>query len=141
MIMAVTPLTNISCATLEKEQQTNASGIQNLLKNVGAAIGTSIATTMISRFSQVHQMMMIKSLTETNDVYMQKLNSFISSFAQYTDLSTATYMAKVQIYELLRQQATLWGYIETFRYYALASLLVIPFIYLLHEDRKRKNNN
>ena len=72
---------------------------------------------------------------------MQRLNSFISSFAQYTDLSTATYMAKVQIYELLRQQATLWGYIETFRYYALASLLVIPFIYLLHEDRKRKNNN
>ena len=138
IVMAVTPLTNISCATLKNEQQTNASGVQNLVKNVGAAIGTSVATTMISRFSQVHQMMMIKSLTETNDVYLEKLNAYISTFIHYTDLSTATYMAKFQIYQILKQQTALWGYIETFRYYALASLIIIPFVCLLSEEKSKK---
>ena len=51
MILSMVPLSNISCATLSNEEQTNAAGVQNLLKNTGAAIGTSVATTMITRFS------------------------------------------------------------------------------------------
>lgn len=53
MILAMVPMVSLSCSTLRNEQQTNAAGVQNLLKNTGAAIGTSLITTMISRFSQV----------------------------------------------------------------------------------------
>ena len=45
MIMAMVPLIELSCRTLRNDQLTNASGVQNLLKNVGAAIGTSLVTT------------------------------------------------------------------------------------------------
>ena len=136
MIMAMVPLANISCATLQNEAQTNASGVQNLLKNIGAAIGTSIATTMITRFSQMHQHMMIKSLTETNSVYAERLNSMISSFITQVDLPTATHMAQAQIHNILRQQATLWGYVETFRYFAVAVILILPFVCFLHDSVK-----
>ena len=136
MIMAMVPLANISCATLPNEAQTNASGVQNLLKNIGAAIGTSIATTMITRFSQMHQHMMIKSLTETNSVYAERLNSMISSFITQVDLPTATHMAQAQIHNILRQQATLWGYVETFRYFAVAVILILPFVCFLHDSVK-----
>lgn len=136
MVMAMVPLANISCATLPNEAQTNASGVQNLLKNIGAAIGTSIATTMITRFSQMHQHMMIKSLTETNSVYAERLNSMISSFITQVDLPTATHMAQAQIHNILRQQATLWGYVETFRYFAVAVILILPFVCFLHDSVK-----
>lgn len=136
MIMAMVPLANISCATLSNEEQTNAAGVQNLLKNTGAAIGTSIATTMITRFSQMHQNMMIKSLTETNGVYAERLNSMISSFITQVDLPTATHMAQTQIHNLLRQQTTLWGYVETFRYFAVAVILILPFVCFLHDSVK-----
>lgn len=136
MIMAMVPLSNISCATLPKEAQTNASGVQNLLKNVGAAIGTSIATTMISRFSQAHQMMMIKSLTDTNPVYSERVNTLASSFLGQVDFPTAIHMAQSQIYGMLREQAMLWGYVETFRYFAVAAIFIIPFVYFLRENRK-----
>lgn len=138
MILAMMPLTNISCATLSPESQTNASGFQNLVKNVGAAVGTSIATTMITRFSQVHQNMMIKSLTETNDVYMERLNALASTFATSADWQTAVHMAQVQIHNILRQQAILWGYVETFRYYAVAVILILPFVFLLKEEFKKQ---
>lgn len=136
MIMAMVPLSNISCATLPKEAQTNAAGVQNLLKNTGAAIGTSIATTMISRFSQAHQMMMIKSLADTNNVYSERLSAMTSSFLSQVDLPTATYMAQAQIHNMLRQQATLWGYVETFRYFAVAVIVILPFVFFLYEGKK-----
>lgn len=138
MVLSMVTLSNISCATLSNEEQTNASGVQNLFKNVGAAIGTSIATTMIARFSQAHQMMMVKSLTETNSVFAERINAISSAFMTQVDPMTAVHMAQGQIYGLLRQQAALWGYVETFRYYAVAVVLILPFIYFLNDTTKKE---
>ena len=140
MVMSMVPLANISCATLPNEAQTNASGVQNLFKNVGAAIGTSVAMTMISRYSQAHQMMMVGYLNDTNTVYTERLQVLTSAFMQYTDPVTATHMAQAQIYGLLRQQAALWGYVETFRYYAVAVILILPFIYFLKDNSKKQKS-
>ena len=137
MILTMVPLSNISCATLNNEDQTNAAGLQNLVKNVGAAIGTSIATTMISRFSQVHQMTMVNFLSEGNNGYLERLQSMTSSFLPLTDLQNATYMAQTQIYGLLKQQATFWGYVETFRYFAVAVVFILPFVFFLNENKQK----
>ena len=140
MVLAMVPLSNISCATLSNEEQTNASGVQNLFKNVGAAIGTSIATTMIARFSQAHQMMMVKSLTDTNPVFSERIHAISSAFMTQVDPATAIHIAQGQVYRLLSQQAALWGYVETFRYYAVAVILILPFIYFLNDTSREKRD-
>ena len=136
MVLSMVTLSNISCATLPNEMQTNASGVQNLFKNVGAAIGTSIATTMIARFSQVHQMMMVKSLTDTNQVFSERVHAISSAFMTSVDPATAVHMAQAQIYRILHQQAALWGYVETFRYYAVAVIFILPFVFLLKDNTR-----
>ena len=139
MLLSMVPLSNISCSTLSNKDQTNAAGLQNLVKNVGAAIGTSIATTMISRFSQIHQMTMVKFLNDNNQVYSERLNALASNFVSNNmEISTAIHMAEGKLYNMLIQQSTLWGYVETFRYFALAVVLILPFVYFLHEDKKPK---
>ena len=140
MVLSMVTLANISCSTLPNEAQTNASGVQNLFKNVGAAIGTSIATTMIARFSQAHQMMMVKSLTDTNQVFTERIQAISSAFITQVDPVTAVHMAQAQVYRLLRQQAALWGYVETFRYYAVAVMIVLPFVYFLKDTSRKKEN-
>ena len=141
MVMSMVPLSNISCATLPNEAQTNAAGVQNLLKNTGAAIGTSIATTAITRFSQVHQMMMTHGLTDTNPVFSERVHAISSAFITQTDWATATYMAQAQIYRLLRQQSVLWGYVETFRYFAVAAILILPFVLFLNDTTRKDRKN
>ncbi len=136
MIMAMVPMMNVSCSTLTNDQQTNAAGVQNLLKNIGAAVGTSLATTMISRFGQVHQMMMVGHLNFSNDVYTQKLNSLAASFASSTDMSTALNMAQGQLYNQLLQQSSLWGYVETFRYFGIAAFVIIPLVVLFIKHKR-----
>ena len=122
-------------ATARRARQI-AAGVQNLLKNIGAAIGTSLATTMISRFGQAHQMMMVGHLNFSNDVYTQKLNALASTFASGTDIATATHMAQAQLYNQLLQQASLWGYVETFRYFGAAAFIIIPLVVIFIRHKK-----
>ena len=135
MIMAMVPMMNLSCSTLTNDEQTNAAGVQNLLKNIGAAIGTSVATTMISRFSQVHQMMMVGHLNFASDTFVQKTTAMAASFATSTDLSNATHMAESMVYNQLIQQASLWGYVETFRYFGIAAFVIIPLVLLIRSKQ------
>lgn len=73
MTIAMIPLVSFSCLTVDSKEMSNASGLQNFIKTIGGAIGTSLVATFISRFSQMHQFMLIKHLNETNDIYMAKL--------------------------------------------------------------------
>lgn len=135
MVMAMVPLVELSCRTLRNDQLTNASGVQNLLKNVGAAIGTSLVTTLISRLSQVHQYMMVGKLSELNNAFIERVQAYTGTFSGMTDFASAMYSAKGFLYNQLIQQATLWAYIDTFRIFAIACIVISPLVILM----KRKN--
>jgi len=141
MILSMVPLVNLSCCTLKNSQLTNASGVQNLFKNIGAAIGTSIVTTCVSRFSQTHQFMLVGKLSETNNAFIERVNALTGAFSGLTDHATATFMAKTQIYGQLVQQAHLWAYIDTFRYFALAAFAIIPLLLLVRSPKTLEKQN
>lgn len=130
MCLGMTTLTSLSFSTLHYTQITNASGLQNLVKNIGGAIGTSISSTLISRLSQKHQYMMVGALADTNSQFPERLNSMVEAFSQ-VDVNQGIIMAKSVLYNQLLQQSRLWAYIDTFRIFAIACLLVIPFIIMI----------
>jgi DHA2 family multidrug resistance protein len=131
MGLCMMPLVSLSVITLKNSQMTNASGLQNMVKNIGGAIGTSIVSTIISRMSQVHQAHAVKSLTDLNTVYQTKIAMTTAALSQHVDSVTAAYMAKYSLYGQLIQQSTLWGFIEAFRIVGLVAILIIPLIFLL----------
>ena len=49
------PINTAAYGTLSNEQIGNASGLFNLMRNVGGSIGISIATTLLTRRTDVHQ--------------------------------------------------------------------------------------
>ncbi len=134
MSFAFIPLVSLSVITLKNSQMTNASGLQNLLKNVSGAIGTSIAGTFVSRFSQIHQHYMVDNLNPMNPVYQIKLSSLIGAFSNMTNETVAQAMAQYSIYGDMVKQATLWGYMETFRIYSLATFVIIPLILFIRKS-------
>ena len=79
--MTITVLTTASMETISNAKMTNASGVQNLVKNLGAAIGTSLVATMVSRYSQAFQHNMVGFLDPNNPVYAERLASMTSFFA------------------------------------------------------------
>ena len=134
--LSMIPIINLSLDTLKNEQMTNASGIQNLLKNIGGAIGTSLVATMLTRYAQVHQFMLVRNLTELNPNYIERVQATAGALSQYVHSSVAGYMAQYSLYGQLIKQSTLWAFMDAFRIFGFSCLVIIPLLLLLD---KRKN--
>ena len=67
------PLTTLAIGTLRNEQIGNATGLQNLVRNIGGSVGLSYVSTMLQRYSQAHQAMMVGQLSPLNPQYQQHL--------------------------------------------------------------------
>lgn len=136
LVFTMMPITTLSCITLRNDQMTNASGFQNLLKTIGGAIGTSLVATMLSRFSQVHQHGLVKSMHDLNPVYSERLSAYAASFIhQAGDMFNAAYMAGKMLFNQLIQQSALCAYMTTFKVFAAACFILVPFMFLLKGEK------
>ena len=135
--LTITVLTTASMETIANSQMTNASGVQNLVKNLAAAIGTSLVATMVSRYSQAFQHHLVGFLDPNNPVYAEKLVSMTSFFCQFDVYAVAYQKAQGMLYNQLLQQATLCAYMETFRVWGLITFICLPLILLYGRNRKK----
>ncbi len=136
MGLSMIPIMNLSVDTLKNEQMTNATGIQNLLKNIGSAIGTSLVATMLTRFAQAHQYMLVGKMSELNPVFIERVQTTAGALSAYTEHSVAQYMAQYSYYGQLVKQSTLWAFIDSFRIFGVLCLAVIPLLLLMKKIKK-----
>lgn len=131
MGLSMVPIMNLSVDTLRNEQMTNATGMQNLLKNIGSAVGTSLVATMLTRFAQVHQYMLVGHTNELNPNFIDRVQSTAAALAQYTQVSVANYMSQYSMYGQLVKQSNLWAFIDSFRIFGILCFIVIPLLLLM----------
>jgi MFS transporter, DHA2 family, multidrug resistance protein len=124
------PLSTVTMGTLENEQIGNATGIFNLMRNIGGSFGISAVTTMLSRYAQTHQNMMVGHLTPYDPAFTQRLGDFHRFFSSSSNSVTALQQAYGAVYGTLVKQATLLSYVDSFRILAFLSLLCIPTVFL-----------
>lgn len=132
------PLMTITFVTLKNSQMTNASGIFNLAKSVGGAIGTSIVSTLIQRMGQVHQTHLIRNLTYSNPAFVEKLAAIQSGIGVYTGEFVAREKANFMVYMQLQQQSNLLAFMDCFKIYAAAVFLLTPFVFLFKKAKYKK---
>jgi DHA2 family multidrug resistance protein len=131
------PLTTMAMGRLRREEIGNASGIYNLMRNIGGSIGIATVTTVLVRRSQVHQNYLVANLTAGGRV----ASAAIAGLANKLSLSgfdawTAHHMALGAIYRLVQQQASLLAYVDNFRLLGYLSLLSMPLVLFFQRVRK-----
>lgn len=131
------PLTVIATGTLRNEQIGNATGIYNLMRNVGGSFGIAAVTTMLARGTQTHQAAMVSHLTPYDPVFQQRVGELASNFAAHGNAVTATQQAYGAVYQALVRQATLLAYIDNFRFLALMCVICLPAGFLFKKVRAR----
>ncbi|MCI1273671.1 MAG: DHA2 family efflux MFS transporter permease subunit [Clostridiaceae bacterium] len=131
MGLCMVPIINLSVDFLKNNQMTNAAGLQNLLKNIGGAIGTSLVATMLSRFAQMHQFMLVGNLNNLNPQYASRLQYYTAAMSQYAHVTVANHMAQYYMYAQLVKQSTLWAFIDAFRIFSVAAFILIPLLLTL----------
>jgi len=139
LVFSMMPITTLSCITLRNDQMTNASGLQNLLKTIGGAIGTSLVATFISRFSQVHQYGLVKHLNDCNPAYIERLQYYTGALLnQAGEIMHSTNMAMKMLYSELLQQSTLCAYMTSFKIFAIACFILLPVLFILKGETQSK---
>jgi DHA2 family multidrug resistance protein len=124
------PLTVMTMSQLGQQQIGNATGLYNLMRNLGGSIGIAFVTTMLARGAQAHQALMVGHLAPDNPAFTQQLAAAKHQLAQHADPVTATHQAYAAVYALLDQQAHLWAYVDNFFLFGAAALIGLPLIFL-----------
>jgi DHA2 family multidrug resistance protein len=129
------PLNTMAMGALKKEQIGNASGIFNLMRNVGGSVGISMVVTIAARHAQAHQTMLVGDLTPYNTGYESSLQTMTTTFAAQGNSVTAQAQAVGSMYQTLLNQATLLGYIDTFILFALLGIACLAGTLLLKKTK------
>ena len=125
------PLSASTLGGLRPEQVGNGSGLYNLSRNIGGSVGISIVNTLVLRHEQLHRNELGRNLYGSNPTVQNSLNSLTDFFSQTASPPDAQHLAIAQLNQVLNQQASLWSYVDDFRYLALACFLCVPFVWLL----------
>jgi DHA2 family multidrug resistance protein len=137
--MVFVPLSTTTMGTLRNEQIGNASGLYNLLRNVGGSIGISIVNTIVARHEQLHRSELVHNLTATNPMAESRLSVLQNYVATHNALSPAgaSNAALQLLNQTLHSQARLWAYVDDFRYMAVACFACVPIVFFFKRARPR----
>lgn len=132
------PINIAAYGTLKNEQMGNASGIFNLLRNVGGSIGISIATTLLTRRSDTHQNYLTNYMPQSGAAYQNAINSTKAFLSTYFGPANAVPAARATLYRQLVQQATFWAFIDLFRWLSILSFACIAAVWFFKKVKPGK---
>ena len=131
------PLSTATMGTLRNEQMGNASGLYNLLRNIGGSIGISMVDTMIARHTQLRRAELASHLSPGNPVF-HAVQSRIDTYIAMRGAPLPRQTSYDLLSQMLNQQAAAWSYVDVFRYLAIACFLCVPIVFLLKKVVGRK---
>jgi DHA2 family multidrug resistance protein len=134
--MIFVPLTTVTLATISREEMGNATGMFNLLRNIGGSVGIAIAATLLTRYSQFYQNSLVGHITPLNEIFRMKQAAIKSGLmAQGMDAFSAETASLAVIYGIVRRQAGMLSYNRIFFIVGLAFLVIIPLLLLLKKQK------
>jgi DHA2 family multidrug resistance protein len=132
------PLATSTMGTLRNEEIGNASGLYNLMRNVGGSIGISVVNTLLARHQQVHRDELSHNVAQYSHTFQDQLNSLTAYLSQHTDPVTAARQATGILNRMLDGQSALWSFVDDFRYLAALCFVCAPVAFTMVKVRKAK---
>jgi DHA2 family multidrug resistance protein len=126
--LAFAPLSAVATSGIEAENAGSASGLFNMMRNLGGAIGIAMLQTFLTKREQYHSNVLSQSVS----LFQQATRTRIEQLTQYflnhgvTDPATASHKALVAIGNVVQKQAFIFAFSDTF--YLLGLALIVALI-------------
>jgi len=129
--LVLTPISAITTAGLAASEAGAASGLSNMLRNLGGAVGTASLATILTKREQFHSNIIGQAVTLSRDEVRHRIEAMAGYFASrgITDPAAATHKAIAALGSVVRRQALIMGFSDTFA--VIAVLLSVAAIALL----------
>src|SRR5580692_9625443 len=130
--MVLTPLTSVTTGDTAPQDAAAASGISNMFRNLGGAIGTAVLATVITKREQFHSNIIGQSVTLGREEVRTRIAQMTDYFISHgvPDPAAARQQAIIALGNTVRRQALVMGFSDTFM--VLGTVLVLAaFVVLL----------
>ncbi len=116
MMCAMVPTNTIALGTLDADRVKNASGLFNLTRNLGGAVGLAIINEVLNDRTDLHISRLSDRVTWGNVTATETLNDFTQRLQGMGD---AALMALKELSQIVHRQAVVMGYGDAFFLLAL----------------------
>jgi DHA2 family multidrug resistance protein len=129
--LVLTPITAVTTAGIAPSEAAAASGLSNMLRNLGGAVGTATLATVLTKREQFHSNIIGQSITLTRDEVRQRIADLTHYFMAHgvADPAMAQAKAIAAIGAIVKRQALILGFSDTFA--VIGVLLALAAVALL----------
>jgi DHA2 family multidrug resistance protein len=129
--LVLTPVSSITTGGIAPSEAAAASGLSNMLRNLGGAVGTATLATILTKREQFHSNVIGQSVTLARGEVRQRLDHMTGYFMSrgVTDRLVAAHDAVVYLGGVVKRQALIMGFADTFA--VIGVLLMIAAFALL----------
>jgi DHA2 family multidrug resistance protein len=132
------PINTLCYAGVPQEKNNEVSGLTALSRNVGGSVGISFVTTLLARFSQRHQAMLIRHTVEGNGPFDRMRGALAGAWIHNGWSSPdSTLHAGAQIYGMIQSQARTLAYVDVIWILVALTGLLTPLPFLMNRPAKR----
>lgn len=111
MMLAMVPVNNIALGTLPPERIKNASGLFNLTRNLGGAVGLAVINTVLDTRTDLHIVRLQERVHWGNATAVETLNMLTQKFQ---GMGNASLMALKQLSQIVHRQAVVMSFGDAF---------------------------
>ncbi|MDO9533082.1 MAG: DHA2 family efflux MFS transporter permease subunit [Deltaproteobacteria bacterium] len=127
------PLTTLTMSRISQEKMGNATGIFNLMRNLGGSFGIAVASTLLSRRAQFHQGHLVEHLTPFslpfND-WLHRAGQIFPGLGPDGSFWSAP-QAMAALYGEVQRQAQMLAYCDVYWFFTLVFLAMLPLVLLM----------
>jgi DHA2 family multidrug resistance protein len=132
------PISTAAYGTLKNEQIGNASGLFNLMRNVGGSIGISIATTLLTRRAAAHQDELRNYVGTSSTAFQSSLHGAQQALNPAVGAANSLPLARATLYLQLGRQALAWAFVDVFRWLSLILFFCVGVVWFFKKVRPGK---
>ncbi|MDD2366118.1 MAG: DHA2 family efflux MFS transporter permease subunit [Desulfuromonadaceae bacterium] len=138
LAMIFVPLTTVTLASISRSEMGNATGMFNLLRNIGGSVGIAIAATLLTRYQQFYQTSLVANVNPYNPVWQMSFENMKRGLiTKGINIAQSDTTALGIMYGVVRRQAGALAFNRIFFIIGIAFLIIIPLLFLL----KRPSQN
>src|SRR5579871_287735 len=130
MMCAMIPTNNIALGTLAPERLKNASGLFNLMRNLGGALGLAVINQVLNDRTDLHISRLQDRVTWGNTTAVEALN-MLTQRAQ--GMGDSALMALKQLSQIVHRQAAVMSYGDAFYMLTLFYMALTLLVMLLNK--------
>jgi DHA2 family multidrug resistance protein len=129
--LVLVPISAVTTAGIAPSEAGAASGLSNMLRNLGGAVGTAALQTIITKREQFHSNIIGQSVTLYREEVRERLAGLTDYFLAHgvSDAATAQHQAIVAIGGIVRRQALVMGFSDAFA--AIGTMLALAAVAIL----------